>query len=507
MTTHLHAVADSATNAPKNAPCWDEPIPFDSTRPLPAFPTSALPSWLAEMVSALAESTQTPEDLAGCVALSATSTAIGGRTSIQVRPGYTEPSNLFIISALPPGTRKSEVFRVMTSPVLAVERELAEAAEPKIAAAQITKSVAEREASKAEKKATSDNQALVDDASEASMRFQRIDVPAKPKLVVNDITAEKITGRLIEQGGRLAVLAPEGGIVSIIGGRYSGPPNFEVFLSGHAGEPLDYERKGGEELRVDAVHLTVGLVVQPVVLKNLAAITAARDKGLLGRFLYSLPTSTLGFRNIRAAPIPPETATAYDTRMRTLVRHYAGLSKPAPLCFSAEANEAMYALQADIEPHLRPGAAYGHMTDWVGKYPGATARIAANLHAAQHLDQAAEHDITGETFAAARQIGEYFLAHALATYDHMGTDATLDNARAILDWIERTRPARFTRRDVLNAHRRRFGTAAAIDPALSALEDRGHVVRLDPPARSGPGRKPSATYWPHPSYRAPEDRA
>src|SRR5699024_1395794 len=60
------------------------------------------------------------------------------------------------------------------------------------------------------------------------------------------------------------------------GGRYSGGPNFDVFLAGHAGEPLDCERKGGEELRVDAAHLTVGLVVQPVVLKNLA-VRAARD--------------------------------------------------------------------------------------------------------------------------------------------------------------------------------------------------------------------------------------
>nr|WP_228046884.1 YfjI family protein [Saccharopolyspora sp. HNM0983] len=459
------------------------------------------------MVDAVAEATQTPADLAGCVALAATSTAISGRTSVQIRPGYTEPTNLFVIAALPPGTRKSEVFRVMTSPVLAVEKALTEAAEPKIEAAQLAKRIAEREAREAEEKATTDDPSSVDDATEAALRAQRAEVPAKPKLVVNNITPEKATARLIEQGGRLAVLAPEGGIVSIIAGRYSGVPNYDVFLSGHAGEPLDSERQGREELRVDAAHLTLGLVVQPVVLKNLAAITDARDKGLLGRFLYALPTSTLGFRNTHADPIPPETATDYDTRMRTLVHHYAGLSKPAALTFTTEANDAMHALQADIEPHLRPGAAYGHMTDWAGKYPGATARIAANLHTAQHLDHAAEHAITGETFAAARRIGEYFLAHALATYDHMGTDATLDDARTLLDWIERTRPTCFTRRDVLNAHRRRFGTAAAIDPALSVLEDRGHLIRVDPPARSGPGRKPSATYWPHPCYRAPQDRA
>ncbi|MCA1196315.1 YfjI family protein [Saccharopolyspora sp. 6V] len=505
MTTHLHAVPDTAG---QHAARWeDAPIPLDSVRDLPAFPVDALPGWLADMVGAVAEFTQTPADLAGSVALAAMSTAIGGRASIRIRRGYSEPANLFLIAALPPGARKSEVFRVMTAPVYAVEQHLIEQAMPKIEAAQLAKRIAEREARDAEEKASSDDPATIDGATNAALHAQSLSVPPKPKLAVNNITPEKATARLIEQGGRLAVLAPEGGIISIIAGRYSGTPNFDVFLSGHAGEPLDVERQGRDEIRVDAAHLTLGLVVQPIVLKNLAGITDARDKGLLGRFLYSLPTSTLGFRETRAAaPIPDEVATAYDTRVRTLVHHYAGLSKPVPFVFSNDANEAMYELQAEIEPHLRPGAAYGHMTDWAGKYPGAVARLAGNLHAARHLDTAGEHEITGETFAAARRLGEYFLAHALATYDHMGTDATLDDARTILAWIERTRPTCFTRRDILNNHRRHFGTAAAIDPALSVLEDCGHIVRVDPPARTGPGRKPSPTYWPHPTYRAPDDR-
>ncbi|WP_243790185.1 YfjI family protein [Saccharopolyspora gloriosae] len=505
MTTQLHAVPDTTDQQPAR---WeDAPIPLDSVRDLPAFPTSALPGWLADMVGAVSEFTQTPPDLAGSVALSSLSTAIGGRASIKVRPGYTEPANLFLIAALPPGTRKSEVFRVMTTPVYAVEQHLGEHAMPKIEAAQLSKRIAEREAREAEEKAASDDPSSVDDATDAALRAQGIVVPPKPKLVVNNITPEKATARLIEQGGRLAVLAPEGGIISIIAGRYSGTANFDVFLSGHAGEPLDVERQGRDEIRVDAAHLTLGLVVQPIVLKNLAAITDARDKGLLGRFLYSLPTSTLGFRETRAAaPIPDEVATAYDTRMRTLVHHYAGLSKPVPFVFSSDANEAMYELQAEVEPHLRPGAAYGHMTDWAGKYPGAVARLAGNLHAAHHLDTAGEHEITRDTFTAARRLGEYFLAHAVATYDHMGTDATLDDARTILAWIERTQPTAFTRRDVQAAHRRHFTSATSIDPALAVLEDRGHILRTDPPARTGPGRKPGATYWPHPSYRALADR-
>lgn len=146
------------------------------------------------------------------------------------------------------------------------------------------------------------------------------------------------------------------------------------------------------------------------------------------------------------------------------------------------------------------------MTDWVGKYAGATARLAGNIHAATHLDKAADHPVTGETFTAARQLGNYFLAHATAAYDQMGTNTDLDDASVILDWIQRTQPSHFTRRDIHAAHRRRFATAAAIDPALDILEERGHIARAAEPEQRGPGRPRVATYWPHPLYRQPDDR-
>jgi replicative DNA helicase len=47
----------------------------------------------------------------------------------------------------------------------------------------------------------------------------------KPQLVANDVTSETATSLLAQQGGRLAVLSPEGGILATIAGRYSGTPN------------------------------------------------------------------------------------------------------------------------------------------------------------------------------------------------------------------------------------------------------------------------------------------
>ena len=85
-----------------------------------AFPVDALPSWVADQVAAIAEFTQTPPDLAGCVALAALSTAAGGRATVEIRPGWREPLNIFTAVAMPPGSHKSAVFaaiRVRSQPM------------------------------------------------------------------------------------------------------------------------------------------------------------------------------------------------------------------------------------------------------------------------------------------------------------------------------------------------------------------------------------------------------
>lgn len=57
-------------------PTWDEPVPLTARRQLPAFPVHALPAWLGDMVAGVAEETQTPADLAGCLALGVIATAM-----------------------------------------------------------------------------------------------------------------------------------------------------------------------------------------------------------------------------------------------------------------------------------------------------------------------------------------------------------------------------------------------------------------------------------------------
>ena len=137
--------AEAAALAEADRRGWPDPVPLSAAPEVPAFPLWALPDWLGEYAACLAEVTQTPADLAGCLALAVLAVAAEGKIWVQA-PAWTEPTCLYVVVVLPPGNRKSEVFRAMTAPLRAVERTLIEAARPQIAEALIRRRLAEAEA-------------------------------------------------------------------------------------------------------------------------------------------------------------------------------------------------------------------------------------------------------------------------------------------------------------------------------------------------------------------------
>ena len=498
----LGQLAPNLASTPAPAPAWEgEPVPLSARRLLPPFPVDALPGWVADMVAAVAEATQTPPDLAGCLALACLATAAGGRVVVEVRPGWREPTNLFTVVALPPGARKSTVFTTMTAPLLAAQRALQENVVPLRVRAEIEAKAAQARAQTtahaAEAAYGSDHadKALAE-AEGAALAANEITVPPLPRLVADDVTPEAAASLLAEQDGRLAVLSSEGGIFTTLAGRYSGAPNLEVFLKGHAGDLLIVDRKGREHESVEHPALTLGLAVQPEVLTDIAAMPGFRGRGLLARILYSLPASTVGRRKIGPPPAPEPVTTAYSTNLRALVLTLADWTDPAVLPLTPEANDAVLHLEDTIEPRLLAGHGdLAPIVDWASKYAGAVVRIAGLLHLAAHRD-AARRPISADTIHAAARIGHYYLGHALAVFDLMGADPLIDHARAALDWI--TRRDTFTRRELFTAiYRGRFRKVTELDPVLDLLTAHGFIRHGPIPPATG-GRPASPPYEVHP---------
>ncbi len=347
--------------------------------------------------------------------------------------------------------------------------------------------------------------ALLAKAVDAAMMAEAITVPVLPRLIADDITTEAAASLLAEQGGRLAVLSAEGGIFSTLAGRYSkGVPSLEVFLKGHAGDLLRIDRKGRPPEHIEAPALTLGLAVQPEVLRQIAHMPGFRGRGLLARILYSLPANNVGRRQVGAPSVPEHVQEAYYSNGKALVSSLHEWTDPAVLVLTPAAAELLLDFERDLEPRLHPDTGdLGHVADWASKLVGAMVRIAGLLHLATHLTDGWGQPVSADTAVSAVRFADYYTAHALATFDLMGVDPAVEGARVVLDWLARTRPEVFTRRDAFSGVSRvQFPKVGDLDPALELLIEHGYIRPLDVEPRSGPGRRPSPPYLVHPSLTA-----
>ncbi|WP_326671251.1 YfjI family protein [Streptomyces sp. NBC_01257] len=490
-------------------PVWDEPVLLNHRRTLPEFPVRTLPAWLGDMVADVAEETQTPPDLAGCLALGVLATAAGGRATVCVRGHWREPVNLYTAVALPPGNRKSAVFALMTGPLLAVEKTLVELSGPQRAEAETTARLAKAAADKAAQKAASAEPGLRDqltaEAVHLAQQADELTVPAKPQLVADDVTPESLATLLAEQGGRISVMSAEGEIFDIIAGRYSGAPNMGVFLKGHAGDMARVNRQGRDPQHIEHPAVTMALAIQPEVLDSIGRVKGADGRGLLARFLYAKPPSLVGRRNLTPDLITEETTASYARQLGGLTLALADWTDPAVLTLTPEADTVMLAYQRVTESRLGKGGSLAPIVKWASKRDGAVARIAGLLHLAAHPDNGWALPIEAATMAAATELGDYFTAHALEVFDDMGSDPAQETAHQLLTHIREQRLEGFTKRELFRGlSRGDFPAMTDLDPALTLLEEHGWVRQQPLPPRTGRGgRPPSPRYDTHPTLTPP----
>jgi replicative DNA helicase len=505
------ATATTATAAAGGPRAWEPPIPLGAAGALPGFPVEVLPGWLGQYVAAVATATQTPPDLGGMLALAVLATVAAGAVEIQPRAGWQEPLCLFVAVGMDAGARKSGVFTALTRPLADFERQQAAAALPAITEQATLRRIAEQAAVHAEAAASKapPDQAQ-DKQAEAIARAAdaaNLLVPPVPRWLVDDATPEALAG-LLATYGRIALLSPEGDVFDQMAGRYNqgAGPNLGVYLKGHAGDLLKVDRRGRPPEYVERPCLTIGLTVQPDVLRGLADRPGFRGRGLLARFLYSLPPSLVGRRQAGAPPVPPALADRYAVELQTLA---ASLTTPASLAgdgptvltLDQAAGELLLEFERSLEPRLAAGTGdLAHLAGWAAKLTGATCRIVALLHLAAHLRDGWARPVEADTLACAIRLAGYLVDHALAVFDLMGADPRIDDARWLLDWIARTGQQQFTRRDAHHAAPRgRFRKATDLDPPLTLLEEHGYLRRADTDQASPKGgRPPSPRYLVNP---------
>ena len=490
---------------------WEAPLPFVEIAG-PPFPSGIFARDVQEFVDAEAEALQVPVDLPACLALGVGAAAAAGRCKVRLTQDWAEPLNHFVVVVLPSGERKSPAFRAMTSPLEERERELAMSAQLEISSAQTEAEIlqtrlhdAKNKAAKA--KSEEEREKLTKDAADLAGRLSKLSIPLTPRLLADDATSEAVASLLAANGGRIAVMSSEGGLFETLAGRYSqGTLNIDVYLKGFSGDSLRVDRKSRTPEFVPRPALTLVLTIQPDVIRDLAAKRGFRGRGLLARFLYSIPRSMVGYRSNSPSPVPQESRE----RWHRIIKNMLKLPDPPDgqehaMLLSDEAESAFQQYRDLVETRLRPGADLNDIQDWANKLCGAVARLAGILHLFLHHAKGHpwEVPISLTCIQAAIRLGDYFSAHAGVAFSMMGDDADTEKARKAWAFITYLGLAPFSQRDLWQHVRRSF-SVDELAGALQLLVQMGYLRRLVDQSHPGPGRPRSPIFEVNPIALARE---
>lgn len=427
-----------------NNPSWDEIIPLDDAN-LPAFPIDALPDALKDYVVDVAESTQTPIDMAGVASLAIMSIAMQPRYKVVGKSDWEEQLSLYCMIVAEPSDRKSAVFNQIIKVIQSFEADYNERHSIDVLKSQEEHSSLEKRYKKANKD-FENGKITKDEYDDAFNKYASHKVIKPISLTLDDVTSESLTNEIEGQDGCIALVSSEGGIFDILSGSYTNFPNIDIFLKGYSGDFIKVSRIGRPSLYVKNPRLTILLTVQPKVLENVVNNGTFTGRGLSARFLYSVPKSLVGSRRFETKPID------FDNKKRFSDLIHEILNEPRTITKFISLSDDAYLLLKDYYESFesRLVTDLKEIGGWAGKLVGNILRISALITRARNVrydaflytpstDDSAEWMVQKDDMENAIRLGEYFLEHARYAFDFMD-DSTIK--KQALNFLEKLKASK-----------------------------------------------------------------
>jgi len=504
----INAIAAMLENQPESLdddPFDGPPIPFMEFARLP-FPIEAFPDWLYDMATATAITYQVPVDMAGMILLSVLAAAVSKRYRIQARQGWVELLGLYCLTLLETGNRKSSTLRELLAPIEDFERRLVEEKRGTFEMAKHERDIlkariedlkksyvkAKNGNSTANRKNQRSADSIKQELEALVNELAATPEPNLPTIITGDATEEKMIAIAAENDGFLAHFSAEGELFANAAGRHNSQVSqFEALLKGFSGDPIRQDRISRAPQFIPEPRFTVSATVQPIVIRELAQKPEFRHKGLLGRFLYSVPVSPLGHREINPNPIPEVVRSRYWNGIRRLLADSWLREQKAELCLSADANRLLADFERELEPKLAPEGELRPIVDWVAKLAGNIVRIAGILHMADHAgDRDKPLVVPGETMERALSFAPYLIGHAKIAYAAMETADNDEVAKAnrVIAWIKRNDLREFSLPECHAALRGTFPRSEELRKILDLLAEHDWIAEKAD-TKKGVGRK------------------
>lgn len=410
----------------------------------PAFPIEHMPPLMREAVEALEEHVQAPRSLCAHSTLSAAMLVCQGLADIRVEslPG-PRPLSLFMLAVAVSGERKSACDDLALSAVARHEAEMR---------LQYAEDLREHRAAhaayEAEKKTVERDGKLTH--PERLQRLRDLHEPAAPLVPVIRAKEPNLEGLLnVLQVGRasIGIFTSEGG--QFLGGHGMGQDAKTRTVTGLSelwDQGSAQRIRARETLFLVGRRVGISLAAQPKIASSLLADELAKDQGFVGRFLVTMPDSTIGRREIRPTdPSRDHRLLSFQRQCRRLLSAALPLREdtrneldPPALGLAAEAWSVWRAFAQSVEDGCAPGGPWVPVRSAALKMAENVARIAGILTLFQDPDiirRQRDGAVSGETMAAACAIGVFYLQEALRLTGHAILDPETRAQNELAEWL------------------------------------------------------------------------
>lgn len=471
-------LARTLCDPPDPTPWPTGKVPESVVRTFQPFPVKALPAPISQFVRSVAAATGTDPSWAALAALAVMAGCIGNRAAVLLKPGWVEPAVLWAALVGKSGSIKSVVLRLVTRPLLELFK-----MERDAFAEQIRAYAAEFERYQvafSKWKLEQRHGPPTDPPLEP-------DRPREKRILVSDVTVEKLASLLGENPLGLLVVRDElAGLVNSFN-RYAGGKGSDLqsWLSMHDGGPLLVDRKSDGSTFVERASVSLLGTIQPFTLESVFG-NVEREAGLLARIMLAYPPDrpalwseseladdlVAGWRDLLAALLA--IVPAQDD---------AGRPQPRHIGMTPEAKQ-VFVTWHDLHARETANLTDDHLRAHWSKLNGTCARIALLFACTEVVDQGSVSAVSMDSMQRAIHVTDWLKAESARIYAGLGMPVGDKARRRLVEWIER-RGGNATVRDLTHGMWTFRGNAPAARAALDELVE-AEVGRWD---CSGPGPK------------------
>jgi hypothetical protein len=344
------------------------------TYSLPRFDPAWLPAPLRTYAVAVARNLGVPLEMVALQALAVPSLLAGPYIDVEPRADWHEPGTLYVLTIADSGTGKSPAMRKFTSLIARAEK------------SRVAKMTEVRNARRAKLETILKGDSTPEEHEEAKQELATLK-KSRPgtRLWVTDATDERLATLMDENGGNMAVWAPEPKFFRVAAGAYTkgGAPATDCMLQAYSGDNLRVERQTKPPVCVDRPRLTIAMMTQRKPVEDFLVKTGNDERGELARFLMCTPPDLRGFRE-PGPEIPNSVYAEAQLCADRLGRLWLAPAQVVALSDKARARFGVW--EAEHQRRQRPGGPWREPKEWVSKMPGLVLRLAGLIHAAEAID-------------------------------------------------------------------------------------------------------------------------